>query len=210
MTNPKTTIVEEMKELLSDSKNRIKLDDFVTKHLKVFLAATDLEHFPVQGVNATEENFLQRMQKYEEIVKDIQQIVILLARWGEGEQLSFLEKVFSRLAEAEKGSAGTVLWLKLGWYPLMLLMYTAGIVALSMSKYEVLKIIFETQVRLGPEYGDKTIPVIIPVSSNMIRLYDQFKLLPGHERNHVPKSEYLFKFLQPLLEDLLFLHYIFL
>ena len=32
-----------------------------------------------------------------------------------------------------------------------------------------------------------------------------FKHLPGHERHHVPRSEYLFKLLQPTLDDLLFL-----
>lgn len=32
-----------------------------------------------------------------------------------------------------------------------------------------------------------------------------FKQLPGHERYYVPRSEYLFKSLQPAVEDLLFL-----
>jgi len=32
-----------------------------------------------------------------------------------------------------------------------------------------------------------------------------FKRLPGHERHYVPRSEYLFKLLQPILDDLLFL-----
>ena len=32
-----------------------------------------------------------------------------------------------------------------------------------------------------------------------------FKQLPGHERHYVPRSEYLFKLLQPMFDDLLFL-----
>ena len=32
-----------------------------------------------------------------------------------------------------------------------------------------------------------------------------FKLLPDHAKHYVPRSEYLFKRLQPLLDDLLFL-----
>jgi hypothetical protein len=32
-----------------------------------------------------------------------------------------------------------------------------------------------------------------------------FKQLPGHERHYAPRSEYLFKLLQPMLDDLLFL-----
>jgi hypothetical protein len=40
---------------------------------------------------------------------------------------------------------------------------------------------------------------------NGLNLYDVFKKLPGHERQHVPRSEYLFKLLQPSLDDLFFL-----
>jgi hypothetical protein len=34
---------------------------------------------------------------------------------------------------------------------------------------------------------------------------DAFKLLPGHERHYAARSEYLFKLLQPPLDDVLFL-----
>ncbi|WP_049537988.1 hypothetical protein [Vibrio harveyi] len=34
---------------------------------------------------------------------------------------------------------------------------------------------------------------------------DAFKTIPGHERNYTPISEYLFKILQPELDDLFFL-----
>jgi hypothetical protein len=36
-------------------------------------------------------------------------------------------------------------------------------------------------------------------------IHDGFKLIPGHERQYTPRSEYLFKFLQPLADDTLFL-----
>ena len=34
---------------------------------------------------------------------------------------------------------------------------------------------------------------------------DSFKQIPDHERNYAPMSEYLFKLLQPLLDDILFI-----
>jgi len=84
-------------------------------------------------------------------------------------------------------------------------MYAAGITALSKRKYAALKIILETQVHPGPEYGERITPLIVPVVNNITDLHDNFKLLPGHERHYVPRSEHLFKSLQPSLEDLLFL-----
>jgi len=34
---------------------------------------------------------------------------------------------------------------------------------------------------------------------------DGFKMIPGHERNYTPRSDYLFNLLQPILDELLFL-----
>ena len=103
-------VVEILKGLLSDPGKKIKLDDVVTQHVRRALEAIDLRHFPVEGVNVTQEEFLSRVQSYEESIKDIQQIVILLAQWGEGSQLRLLEKIFRRLAEADKGSSGRVVF----------------------------------------------------------------------------------------------------
>src|SRR5439155_5669314 len=37
-----------------------------------------------------------------------------------------LEKIFLRVAETARSSGGTVVWLQLRWYPLIVLMYAAG------------------------------------------------------------------------------------
>ena len=84
-------------------------------------------------------------------------------------------------------------------------MYTAGITALSNHRYDVLKRILEAQVRLRFEFNNKAVPVIHPVIDNLTNLHDTFKWLPGHERHYAPRSEYIFKSIQPHLEDLLFL-----
>jgi hypothetical protein len=200
----KNTVVKEVKELISDPKNRIKLDDFVTKYLKAFLEATSLEHFPVQDFSAQKENFLERMYKYEKIVRDLQQIVILLSKWGEAEQATILEKIFSRIAEPCEESAGIVLWLRFSWYPIQILMYSAGIAALSVKKYDVLKKIltipvWNSSVEIGPH------PIIVQATSNISSIYDAFKWIPDKEDKYVPRSEHLFEILNPTIEELLFI-----
>ena len=200
------SVVDKIKELLSVPSKRIKLADFVNLRVRHFLDAADLRHFPVQGVVADEKNFIERIHKYEEIVKDLQQIAVLIAQWGEGEQLDLLEKIFTRLAEADKGSSGTVLWLRLSWYPILVLVYSVGMTALATRKYDALRIALLTPVHTDREYyNDGHPPLMIPTFSNILELREQFKLLPGHERHYVPRSEYLYKNLQPILEDALFL-----
>lgn len=119
-------VAEEMKRLLSDPKNRISLEDFVSEYVDSFLEKTSIETFPVQGVGVQQEDFLKRMEAYEKVAVDLQKILILLARWADNEQLQLLRKVLVRLAESDKGDSGTILWLRFGWYPLQLLMYSAG------------------------------------------------------------------------------------
>lgn len=201
---PEISIATTMKELLSDPSKKIKLDDFISVNTRQFLNATDLRNFPVQGVVAGKDSFIERLNKYEELSRNLQQIVILLAKWGNAEQLKRLEEIFIRLAEADKGSSGTVIWLHFTWYPILVLMYSSGISALLAENYNALRIVLETFVRKD-SFSDKREPLVVPVGSNLSDLHDAFKWLPGHERHYVPRSEYLFTTLQPALEDALYL-----
>ena len=93
-TTNKTTI-ETMKELLADPKNKIKLDDFVSENIKKFLATTNLRQFPVEGITPNKEEFLERMKRYEEAVRELQQIVILLMLSGRARANSSFGESFS-------------------------------------------------------------------------------------------------------------------
>lgn len=202
--NSKESVVTITKELLSDEKKKIELEDFVFQHVRKFLDTTDLRHFPVQGANIRKEEFSERLKSYEAAATDLQQILILLGKWGDQNQIQLLEKVFQHIAEADKGASGVTLWISLNWYPIQLLMYSAGISALSAKNYPALKIILETKVDEDTNSG-RTSEILVPVSSNLSEIDDHFKWLPGHDRHYVPRSEYLFKNLQPTLEDLLYL-----
>src|SRR5437667_8371549 len=84
-------------------------------------------------------------------------------------------------------------------------MYAGGIAALAARNYDALAVILQSRVRAERHSGGDTVPVILPVIDGINECVDAFKLLPGYQRNFVPKSEYLFKRLQPPLEDQLFL-----
>jgi len=109
------------------------------------------------------------------------------------------------MAETDKGTAGTILWLRFGWYPIYLLMYSAGIAALSARKFDSLKVILSTPVRTQLR-EDQNIPLITAVVSNIYsELGDAFKWIPDHERKHFPRSEHFFEILRAPLEETLFL-----
>jgi hypothetical protein len=198
-------VVEQLKDLLGDPSRRIKLDDFVSQHVRRFLDATDLRQFTLQGATPTKEEIAERISRYEDASRDLQQIAIVLATWAEGAQLSLVEKIFRRLAEADRGGNGLAVWLKLAWYPLVYLTYSAGIAALAAKNYPALAALLTAEVTLERGYGEKVLPFVDFVVDRATDLHDYFKMLPGHERHFVPRSEYLYKALQPTLEDLLML-----
>ena len=85
-----------------------------------------------------------------------------------------------------------------------MLLYSAGIASIANDNYNALSNILTAKVR-SPKNTYEVIPISIPIGDAAAELHDAFKRLPGHEKHYVPRSEYLFKLLQPDLDDLLFL-----
>ena len=198
-------IVDLVKEYIPDPKYRIKLDDLVTKELRRILVETSDELFPVATSDVSAEEFTSRLSSYETISKEIQAITILLAHWGGEEHIPVLKKIIARLPDNKQTSGGKVVWLALRYYPSILLLYSAGIAAIAADKYDTLYTILNTTI--GPSYsGGRHKEIIKIVVSELLELQrtDMFKSLPGYERYYVPKNEYIFKALQPVIDDLLF------
>jgi hypothetical protein len=85
-------------------------------------------------------------------------------------------------------------------------MYTGGVAALSAHNYRSLYTLLLTKLKGDVGRKGSQEAVISTVDSILeIDRMEVFKMLPGHDRQHTPRSEYLFKTLQPELEDLLFL-----
>ena len=194
-----------LKGLLANPSERIRLNDFINELLRRASEKLSQEKFPASGA-LTDEEFASRLQRYEEAVQDLVTVVVILAHWGDAEHLRLLERVFARISEVGKASAGIVVWLRLAWYPLLVLMYAAGISALAARRYDTLKVAL-----LAPVYSEMPLsgrsdpPIVLAVVANLTEIAEQFKRLPDMERKYVPRSEHIHKKIQPFLEDELFL-----
>ena len=199
------SLEDRVKELLSTPSQHIRLDDFASSQVRSALEATSVDRFPVIGDDVTEETFASRVANYEAAIGSLATMTVLMGRWCRAEQLPVLEKILGRFAEGDKGSSGTSVWLRLGWYPTLYLMYCAGIGALSAGNYSTLARILSISVHAEPyEYSDLK-PLTVVAIDQLADIAQCFKLLPGHGRLYVPRSEHLRTRQQPLLEDLLFL-----
>jgi hypothetical protein len=205
MNQTTKSMVDLIKEYLSDSKYKIKLDDLVVDEVRRVLYKTGNDSFPVEA-NVTPKKFAERLREYERILVDLQTMVTLISKWGSEHYRGIIERIFARLGDIDIGGGGNTVWLGLRWYPVQLLMYSGGIAALEARNYNNLATVLTTKV-MTRHTGDPTKEIIVPAVRAILNVQRMkiFKTLPGHERHYVPRSEYLFRVLQPILEDLLFL-----
>lgn len=146
--------------------------------------------------------FIERLKKYENIIGNLQSILATITHWGTPRQVPAIKRVISRLSEINEIESGLDVWLRLRWYPVLILMYSSGISAIANGKYDMLASLFMTKVQYSR--WDKAQEAIRVVMAEITDTHDMFKEIPGHERKYVPRSEYQFKLLQPKMEDLFF------
>ena len=196
------TVADTLKRLIANPSERIRLNDYISDLLRRAVEHLNQKNFPTSGP-VTAEEFASRLQRYEDAIVEIQLAAILIAHWATPDQITLLERLFARIAEADKPQGGTVVWLRLAWYPVFLLMYSAGISGLAAGRYDTLRAALLTPVHPGSARALS--PVVSPTVISLTEIVEHFKLLPDMERKYVPRSEHIFKKLQPVLEDQLFL-----
>lgn len=198
--------VDYVKELLSSQKSHIKLHDFAIDEVRLFLSETSEDNFAVGGIYSREE-FLSRISSYESYTRDLGAIFAVMAYWATESEFEVLRKIISRSSDRLiERQGGQTVWLSLRWYPLLLILYQAGIAAVESKNYKALSEIL--YAKLGESDYDNNEPYFAQkLFGGMAELtrVDVFKHIPGHERHHTPLSEYLFKQIQPVIDDLFFL-----
>lgn len=204
----KETLIEGVKDYLSNPEKRIRLDDLVSAEIRNATYRLTEDDFPVQqGSPITPEDIAARLHKYEIALERLTPITILISKWGNTDHQPLLERIIARIADGTEMKSGLTVWLGLRWYPILLLMYSGGIAALSAHNYRSLSSLLSTRVKDFSKGSGESLPAVIPTVNGILDVdrVELFKKLPGHERFFTPRSEYLFKRLQPELEDLLFL-----
>lgn len=159
----KMTTAEQVKELLAEERQRIRLHDFVSQKTREALSATADDYFPVQG-NWSQEEFIVRLKKYEVVADDLLQIQSLLGYWGESYHRSVLRFAPMQFAGRLRSSSGLTAWLALRSYPLLLLMYCGGIASIAANRYENLRDLLLCPVRDPDQLQDSSGLLLLSVA----------------------------------------------
>jgi hypothetical protein len=197
--------VAKIKRLLSDESLTIELHDILIQEVQHFLSESTDDHFQIHRPYSLEE-LIARVSKYESISLDLCSLEACIAYWAKPSHKQILQKVLARSTDRLEGQSGLVVWIYLRWYPIIMQVYSAGIAAIAGGRYDSLANIFFTKV-ISSENTNKQAFLVESISKAISELSSEklFKQLPGHEQNYTPMSEYLFKLLQPILDDILFI-----
>jgi len=200
------TLVSRVKEYIADPKATISLHDVSIRNVRKYLLETTKEKFPVQGVPFRIEEFTKRLEQYNDIAQDLKLLTSCLTYWGEETHQTILQKVVGRSTDQLQPESGLNIWLALRWYPIIVISYASGIAAVAAKKYDNLHSLFMSNT-VSKSSTEDTAELVCSLGEAILELErtNVFKQLPGHENNYVPRSEYLFKLLQPDLDDLFFL-----
>lgn len=196
------SLSEKVKSFIA-TKDQIKLHDLIVSEARKVISEITEENFKVQG-KWSEEEFVQRINDYNKSIEQLSVIEMLLGHWGTASHSSIIELPIKRLAEQVTLQSGLKAWLALRWYPILLLIYSCGLGAVASQNYSNLLHVLHATI---PDERNRysTITIIEALYIEFAEIGDLFKTLPGHERHYVPVSEFLFKELQPLADDILFI-----
>jgi hypothetical protein len=200
-----TSKISKVKNLIATESLYIELHDYMVSEVRRFLSNTGQDNFQLTGTFSQSE-LLDRIERYECHASDLAGLTACLAYWAKPNHAALLQKIIARSSDRLEATGGIVPWLTLRWYPLIILLYSAGIAATEGSRHDSLANLFYARVSSSQQQA-KT-QLFAEAISEAIHELNQttvFKQLPGHERHYTPISEYLFKTLQPALDDLLFI-----
>lgn len=194
-----------VKRLLATEATSIELHDYVMHEVQVLLGLTSEDCFANSGTYSDEE-LLDRIGRYEAAVGDLSVMLASIAYWGRPTNRIVLRKAIVRSIDRFGIDGGLGAWLALRWYPAIFETYCAGIGAMHGDRFDNLHDLLLAPVG-DSRRGSGPQPLVAVMSDAILELrrMDLFKRLPGHEKHFTPMSEYLFKILQPALDDALYL-----
>lgn len=193
--------INEFKELLSDSKNRIKINEMVNSEIKETISKLMLiSKFP----NTYDDKVLKDVVlKYNQSVNLLMQMLVLLIYYGDNLYDSLIKKILDKLANV-KSTNGIELYVNLQYYPCLIAFYISIMTCIESDNIKLLKEILNMDKDIGVNRYIDTDNLLVNVSSNITKISSYFKIF--FDKNYrYPFSEYLYAHLQPELDDLLFL-----
>lgn len=203
--NPMSTAVavSTVKRYIVDPKHRIRLHELIREETERVYQELKSDRFETNGIKFTDELFQMRMHDYESLIKPLSSMLTALSFFDSGENAHLITSSLERLANKPRHN-GVIGLNNLQLYPALLVLYSAGISALSFNRFDNLAAIL-----LEPEYRDysdrEKVPVIdkLHVYSVFDQGADKLVPRPDAKREYTAANNYIFDVIRPVLRSYL-------
>ncbi len=199
-----TELIDEMKELLSESTNRIKIFDKVNKELRNIKTQLELEG-KLGLFSVVETNVEQFVSKLNNIYHNLYVMIILICFWGDENYKSIIKKIFEVVGGIDKPTSGTVGGCAMFYYPIRVMYYIGFIASIEGGKYYFLSEMINAKVLQSNLYKNEKNLLIVEQDERTTKYYAIFHYLNDKNNYYYPISHYIYKYVQPILDDLLYL-----
>lgn len=192
-------IVAATKRYIGDDRFRVRLFEAIAQETRRVLQELDSKDVKADA-SWSDDEFRRRIAIYDEALAELCQAEALMGCWGRtgsGETLTHaIKRTCDRL---ERG--GNTGWLRLQWYPALLLFYAGGVGTVTAGRFDALMALMHAPVHEADGQHEKLVSAVTEGLSDGTF----FKLLPGLEQKYVPCSEHVYEVLDRLLNDVLYL-----
>jgi len=188
-----------IKNYLVDKRHTIRLHDMLNQETEKVYNELSEKHFPVNNVPFSPEELLNRANRYEALTEILRASIITGCYWGEKEHEDLWKKCLERVANSNDSGNGLIAWIKLRYYPALLLLYAGGIAAIAAKRYSTLWALLN-KTKIHTRSGDR--PLIFRIYTDKVMGQKVAQELPGKENLYTPLSDHLFDRLRDDFRDI--------
>jgi len=191
--------VATMKRYLVDPASKIRLRDLVHEETERLVAGLSDEAFPARSTLEATDELKQRLGKYNALCETTLVILIAGCYWGNQEHTKLWVDCLQRVGTFTRSTSGLVYLNNLRRYPVLLLLYGAGLAAVAAGNYHTFAaILLQPKIKndnLEDEAFCTRVHPAYVMETNIGRL------IPGMDRRHTPVSDYLQGNMRSLLRE---------
>lgn len=194
-----------MKRFLAEEKYRIQLEDLVVGELNAVRKQTSLDAFPLGSPKPDQNTYPARVEQMEVICSKLVPMVATGVYWGKPTLDGLWRRCAETLARTELRSGTSYdAWSALKYYPMALVVYSAGICAMVKKRFDLLKLLLQEPVAI--EKHEPPEPLASLIGSGRCLHHAAAQLLHPKLENSTyktPGSDWMVKRLQPMLADII-------
>lgn len=188
-----------LKKYLPEERHKIRLHDLVMGEARMLYDELSEDRFSL-NTPFTDQEFINRVRRYEALTEILQAMMITGCYWGEEKHIDLWVKCLELISNPPEDKGGIYGWLKLRLYPALLLLYAGGIAAVAAQRYSTFAALL-TKAKVYKQGTDY--PLVLKLYPGAVMEREIGQKLPGMKDHYTPLNDHLFELLREPLREFL-------